>query len=82
MTSQNLESPRYQLNDYEDMIAACVGHAYKAAQMSGKDSEARVDGVWDLKDRMVVEMRLMRSTFNSDVFTERVQYWFEQATGY
>jgi hypothetical protein len=82
VAAEQLESPRYQLNRYEDMIAACIGHAYKAAQMSGKDGEAKVDAVWDVKDRLVVEMRLERPTFNSDVFGQRVQYWFEQSNGY
>lgn len=80
--AEPLESPRYQLTEVEDMIAACVGHAYKAAQMASKDSDAKVDGVWDLKDRLELELSLMRPTFNHDVFTQRIQHHFELANGF
>ncbi len=81
MTCQ-LESPKYQLTECEDMIAACIGHAYAKARNASKDSEARMDAVWDVKNRLVLEMRLNRATFNSDVFIQRVQHHFELATGY
>lgn len=77
-----LESPRYQLTEVEDTIAACLGHAYKAAQMASKNSEDRADAVWDVKDRLVLELRLARPEFNSDVFVERIQHYYELAEGF
>ena len=66
--------------DY-DLIAACVGAAYKQAQMSD-EPEVRASAIWDLKERLVLELRLDNPRFNSDTFISRVQYWYEKHTGY
>jgi hypothetical protein len=73
---------RYTLTETEDMIAACLGHAYKAAQQSPRDSEARADAVWDVKHRLTLELSLARPTFNSDSFVAAIQRHYELASGF
>jgi hypothetical protein len=64
-----------------DMMAACLGAAYKAAQLHSDNPDARADAVWDVKQRIVNELQLDDPRFDSDKFIARVQYWYHAHTG-
>lgn len=78
---ETLESQRYQLTEAEETIAACLGHAYAHALGHRDNPESRVEAVWDMKDRVVLEFQLERPKFNRDTFIERIQHHFERASG-
>lgn len=59
-----------------DLIAACVGAAY-----ADRIGTPEADGVWDVKQRLVLEMQLADPKFDTDHFSARVQYWYEQHGG-
>ena len=61
--------------DY-DLIAACIGVAFRAANNADK-----VQAIRDVESRLVLEMELDNPRFDLDKFNSRVDYWLKQHGG-
>ena len=60
-------------NDY-DIVAACIGAA-QAGTVRRTEDVSRRQGVDDLAERLVSELKLDNPRFNEAHFWERVEYW-------